>query len=566
MKKRIWAALAALCSSMLIAFAVASMAFATPAKAATSGNEAMRIMASYLRDAGFGATQTAAIIGNVYAESGCDSNAKFTEFYDAAHGWEYGYGLFQYTHVANGCASEKPSATYGTCELCRYVRWCNLNGYSPDNIYAQLYWTFQGDGNWRSRWCERGSYYSSYVHAVSSNAQKDSTPNAFLQEKDLASATYSWMAYYEGPSNVYCHYDVRIARARSVLAALVGPGWFYENGSYRYFTNSSGSLAYGWLQLSGKWYYFNGYGNLVVSDWVKSGGKSYYLGSNGAMVTNSWVKSGGKYYYLNSSGNPVMNDWVAYKGKYYYMNSAGNPVMNDWITYKGKYYYMNSAGNPVMNDWITYKGKHYCLGADGAAIANEWASYGGKWYYMGADGTPVVNGWVYSGGKWYYMGADGIPVTDGWAIDANGYLYWMDAAGNPVRDAWVEIDGSELYFDAYGHLVEGATHCYPTVQIVADPQASATAFDVLDESQRVICVCEPDADGAYGTLEIECDATYYFRAHDGGPDARLYGIRVADDPGANQFKVTYFADGVWGDPLPVNHGETIIVSVTPEIA
>ena len=446
MTKKISRLAAAICSAIVVAAVALTALMTTPAKALTSTENTI---VSYLRGQGFGSVQIAAIIGNIYAESSCNPNAYY---YPGNSANEFGYGLFQYTHSAYDCATSQVSTTYGTCELCSYLRWCNNNGYAYDNVSAQLYWTFQGGGYWRSRWVNRGSYYTSVVRSTSAYAQLDTTSAAFCSESDLASATYSWMACYEGPSSAYCNYSTRISKARSVLAAMVAPGWFVENGSYHYFY-SNGSLAYGWLQYGGKWYYFNGYSNLVVSDWVQSSGSWYYMGSSGAMLTNSWVLYKGKYYYMNSGGKLVANGWVLHKGKYYYMKSNGNPVTNGWVLYKGKYYYMNSAGNPMMDAWLVYKGKYFYLNHDGNPVADAWLLYKEKYYYMNHDGNPVVDAWLLYEDKYYYLDAAGNPMTDAWLL-YDGRRYYMDAAGNPVCDAWVEdADGSRYYMDAAGNPV-----------------------------------------------------------------------------------------------------------------
>jgi hypothetical protein len=174
-------------------------------------------IAQALKGYGFSDEATAAVLGNLKAESGMDPASD--EVMDGMFNYAYerACGIFQYT-------STQP----GKGEYWAYKNWCSANGRTWSDAANQLEWTFSGSlgGTWTSRWgtaLARSGYYSNCPGYA--GGAYYATPDEFKAADDVAKATYSWMACYERPANGgYAHLDRRIEYARDCLARLTSGG------------------------------------------------------------------------------------------------------------------------------------------------------------------------------------------------------------------------------------------------------------------------------------------------------------------------------------------------------
>lgn len=169
-------------------------------------------IAAALKGYGFSDEATAAVLGNLKAESGMDPASDENMDGQFNHAYERACGIFQYT-----------STSPGTGEYWTFKQWCSANGKTWSTVEAQMEWTFSGnaDGTWSSRWSTalaRSGYYSNcpgYTDGACYEA------GGFKDADDVVKATYSWMACYERPANgQYAHLDRRIEYARDYLDKL----------------------------------------------------------------------------------------------------------------------------------------------------------------------------------------------------------------------------------------------------------------------------------------------------------------------------------------------------------
>lgn len=169
-------------------------------------------IAAALKGYGFSDEATAAVLGNLKAESGMDPASDENMDGQFNHAYERACGIFQYT-----------STSPGTGEYWTFKQWCSADGKTWSTVEAQMEWTFSGsaDGTWSSRWSTalaRSGYYSNcpgYTDGACYEAGE------FKDADDVVKATYSWMACYERPANgQYAHLDRRIEYARDYLDKL----------------------------------------------------------------------------------------------------------------------------------------------------------------------------------------------------------------------------------------------------------------------------------------------------------------------------------------------------------
>lgn len=179
-------------------------------------------IAQYLLGQGFTVEATAAVLGNLRAESGMDPNSDVVMDGMFNYKYERACGLFQYTHASNS------SPTCSTCEYHRFKNWCQANGLAWNTVEAQMEWTFggaSGYGGWSSRWLTRlagNGYYSNCPGYELTGGLYDATTEEFMSETDIAKAAYSWMACYERPANgSYAHLDRRISYALEFYEAML---------------------------------------------------------------------------------------------------------------------------------------------------------------------------------------------------------------------------------------------------------------------------------------------------------------------------------------------------------
>lgn len=178
-------------------------------------------IASYLLGQGFTVEATAAVLGNLKAESSMDPALDVVLDGVYNYAYERACGLFQYTHASN------TSDVCSTCEYHQFKSWCISNGLDWSSADTQLEWTFgasSGVGRWADRWLvglARSGYYSNCPGYSQTGGQYDSTPEEFMTEGSVIKATYSWMACYERCANgSYAHLDKRIAYALEYYEAL----------------------------------------------------------------------------------------------------------------------------------------------------------------------------------------------------------------------------------------------------------------------------------------------------------------------------------------------------------
>ena len=170
-------------------------------------------IAQALKGYGFSDEATAAVLGNLKAESGMDPASD--EVMDGMFNYAYerACGIFQYT-------STQP----GRGEYWAYKDWCSANGRTWSDVENQMEWTFSGSlgGTWTARWgtaLARSGYYSNCPGYA--GGAYYATPDEFKAADDVDKATFSWMACYERPANGgYAHLDRRIAYARDYLSRL----------------------------------------------------------------------------------------------------------------------------------------------------------------------------------------------------------------------------------------------------------------------------------------------------------------------------------------------------------
>ncbi|WP_241152784.1 phage tail tip lysozyme [Gordonibacter sp. Marseille-P4307] len=180
-------------------------------------------IAAALKGYGFSNEATAAILGNLKAESGMDPASDSNMDGQFNYAYERACGIFQYT-----------STSPGTGEYWAFKRWCSANGKTWSTVEAQMEWTFSGncEGTWSSRWgtaLARSGYYSNcpgYTDGAYYVA------GGFKEADDVVKATYSWMACYERPANgQYAHLDRRIEYAKEYLDKLTSPAASYSGSN-----------------------------------------------------------------------------------------------------------------------------------------------------------------------------------------------------------------------------------------------------------------------------------------------------------------------------------------------
>lgn len=169
-------------------------------------------IAAALKGYGFSDEATAAVLGNLKAESGMDPTSDENMDGQFNHAYERACGIFQYTSISPG-----------TGEYWTFKQWCSANGKTWSTVEAQMEWTFSGSagGTWSSRWSTalaRSGYYSNCPGYTDKGCYE---AGGFKDADDVVKATYSWMACYERPANgQYAHLDRRIEYARDYLDKL----------------------------------------------------------------------------------------------------------------------------------------------------------------------------------------------------------------------------------------------------------------------------------------------------------------------------------------------------------
>lgn len=169
-------------------------------------------VAQALAAEGLGRAQIAAIMGNISGESGWNPNA---EYHGEGNntGYEYGYGLFQFTDTSPGAG-----------QYTNFVNWCSANGKEKSSASAQTQYFIQ---NLRYSWStalHRSGYYTKYITEY---AGRDASYDAWLATDDVGFATYCFMACYERPADWAARqsfHSTRLPEAQAFYEQLTSNG------------------------------------------------------------------------------------------------------------------------------------------------------------------------------------------------------------------------------------------------------------------------------------------------------------------------------------------------------
>ena len=198
---------------LLMVFALVSCSAGGAANEEKSGygnlGEVESEVAAYLTNIGYSSEATAAVLGNMYWESGMNPASDGP---DGAGG--RALGLLQYDQ--------------GSGERQAFLDWCSANGKQWDTVAAQMEWSFSGEpgtSSFKQRWTIRKGYYAvSEGYEARFDRDFHVTAQDFMAATgDVDLSTFSWMACYEGPSARLCHLDKRIEKAREYLSQILTP-------------------------------------------------------------------------------------------------------------------------------------------------------------------------------------------------------------------------------------------------------------------------------------------------------------------------------------------------------
>lgn len=169
-------------------------------------------VAQALAAEGLGRAQIAAVMGNIDGESGWDPTAEYHGEGNGG-GYEYGYGLFQFTDTIRGAG-----------EYTNFANWCKANDKEIDSVAAQVQFFIK---NLKSSWStslHRSGYYTKYITEY---AGKDASYDAWLSTNDVGFATYCFMACWLRPADwaaKQSFYRDRLPAAKSFYEQLASSG------------------------------------------------------------------------------------------------------------------------------------------------------------------------------------------------------------------------------------------------------------------------------------------------------------------------------------------------------
>ena len=230
----------------------------------------------------------------------------------------------------------------------------------------------------------------------------------------------------------YQFFDRKTGRRRT--------GWV-DDGEYRYYLKSDGTLLTGYKKLQGKWYCFNndnsltpeeGYGAMKTG-WDEPAYGRYFRAVSGEAVTG-WCQIEGQWYYFDNNGNKLTG---ARKigGKIYYLKDTVNTENGETLKNTGAKQY----GEVTSGD-----GKHYLLSGRNTNPRNETLN--------GA----AVTGWFED--RQYYDPATGVRASGFYevkTINRSEYYYFDEATGNKVVNDTRYVGGEEFRFGPTGLLATG---------------------------------------------------------------------------------------------------------------
>lgn len=222
--------------SVILTFTLAVTALAAAGSSGGSGTGSLEgteaEIAQALKGYGFSNVCTAAIIGNMYGESGETYNTRANDSTGAGDS----IGVLQFTDSDDD--NEKTL----------FIGWCSKTGKDKYSLDAQLEWAFSNEegtskGYWKSknRWgtgLQKSGYYIGDCGVPESYRGKTTSAKQFEECSDVAFATYAWMACYERCRDYDCHYasgdpgsPIRLNKAREILNALSNATTYLGSGT-----------------------------------------------------------------------------------------------------------------------------------------------------------------------------------------------------------------------------------------------------------------------------------------------------------------------------------------------
>lgn len=181
--------------------------------------------AEALKAAGLNDVQTAAVIGNLEAESGLDPTAEAVFDGTINYAYERAYGLFQFTDAGSSASS------LVVRRMSDFFQWCTDNGKDRTTVAAQVEFWAKG---YRSDWLT-GLHSSGYYESIAPDyASMPADLATWDSTDDVRFATYLFFACNGRGAASVAHLDRRYEAAERVYAALrsgTGTGQEYSAAS-----------------------------------------------------------------------------------------------------------------------------------------------------------------------------------------------------------------------------------------------------------------------------------------------------------------------------------------------
>ena len=240
----------------------------------------------------------------------------------------------------------------------------------------------------------------------------------------------------------------------SVRAEEYQNGWVNEDGAWRYYDSSDGTMTIGWKQFGKVWYYFKPDG-VMATEWQKIGGYWYFFAEdykdNAGVMATGWRKISGTWYYFRPSGTMVTG-WQKISGYWYYFKSSG-AMATGWQKISGCWYYFKTSG-VMATGWQKIGGYWYYLKSSGV-MATDWLKIDGIWYYFKSSGI-MATGRQKIGGKWYSFNSSGV-----W-LDDNSYCHNLNKAYPKFFLVYCEIiQEYPTYYECKATVLTGQNHWTP---------------------------------------------------------------------------------------------------------
>ncbi len=299
-------------------------------------------------------------------------------------------------------------------------------------------------------------------------------------------------------------------------------GWV-DDGEYRYYLKSDGTLLTGYKKIQGKWYSFNndksltpeeGYGAMktgwdepaysryfkpvsgeAVTGWYEIEGQWYYFDGNGNKLTGA-QKIGGKIYYLKDTVNEANGETlkntgakqygevVSADGKHYLLSGRNTNPRNETLNgaavtgwFEDRQYYNPSTGVRASGFYevktINRSEYYYFDEATGNKVVNDTRFVGGEEFRFGPTGLLATGGLATSKKKYYDYDSNGKLRAKRNVIKYNGRLYYDNDGVLEVIYGIVCINGKYCYYDVNGERPTG------TIFVAADKKTQTTDPDEI---------------------------------------------------------------------------------------